>query len=528
MPKQVIKSSADKIVEMVLRDGYELYVDEKGDPLIVRPDSPMVARSIKSKQIRGYVSKLHWEVLHKSIQAHTVDSVITTLEGIASSSGERKEVFNRVAYLDGIIYYDVGDDKHVIEITKDGWAVKTSCSVLFRRYQHQIAQELPIEGGDLKNICNYLNVSTEAHKILLTTYLPVALFPDIARQLLLMHGPQGSGKSTALSLIRSLIDPSVIPLLTPPTNNLDISRDANHNYCFYLDNVSGIDQKLSDAMCRLVTGSSLTKRELYSDDEDVIYRLKRAVGLNGVAQFANNPDLLDRCLIVQLERISEHDRRLDNELQEQFNLEKPKLLGALYSAIAGILASLDEVKSFGLTLPRMADYYLHAATASQVIGFGVEGFVDAYNRNVDEQNQESINASTVGILLLDFMTIHGDCWQGSASTLYSALSELADGNSTLSKYPRSPAWIWRKIQEIKPTLESIGILADKDDSVRPRRIILTKTEKFKPVPSDQLPHSPLDYTQPANTTSTKATEYSTPHVSKEEYLKRKEARYSCN
>lgn len=528
MPNQIIKSNADKIVEMMLSDGYKLYLDDKSDPFIVRPDSPMVARSIKSRQIRGYVSKLHWEVLHKSIQAHTVDSVVTTLEGIASSSGERKEVFNRVAYLDGVIYYDVGDDKHVIEITKNGWSVKTLCPVLFRRYQHQIAQDLPIEGGDLKNICNYLNVSTEAHKILLTTYLPVSLFPDIARQLLLMHGPQGSGKSTALSLIRSLIDPSVIPLLTPPTSNLDISRDANHNYCFYLDNVSGIDQKLSDAMCRLVTGSSLTKRELYSDDEDVIYRLKRAVGLNGVAQFANNPDLLDRCLIVQLERISEQNRRLDNDLQELFNQEKPKLLGALYTAVSGILVSLDEVKGQGLTLPRMADYYLHAATASHVIGYGVENFVKAYDQNVNEQNQESINASTVGILLLDFMTLRGDRWEGSSSTLYTALSELADGNSTLSKYPRSPAWIWRKIQEIRPTLESIGILAEKDDSVRPRRIILSKTEKFKPVPSDQLPQSPLDNTQPANTTNNKIIEYSMLSVSKEDWRKRQEARYSCN
>lgn len=89
MPNQIIKSNADKIVEMMLSDGYKLYLDDKSDPFIVRPDSPMVARSIKSRQIRGYVSKLHWEVLHKSIQAHTVDSVVTTLEGIASSSGER-------------------------------------------------------------------------------------------------------------------------------------------------------------------------------------------------------------------------------------------------------------------------------------------------------------------------------------------------------------------------------------------------------------------------------------------------------
>ncbi len=525
MPKIIIKSSADKLVEMVLRDGYELYVDEKNDPFIVWPGSPMVARAIRSKLMRGYVSQLHWEALNKSVLSHTVDAVITTLEGIASTSGEKKEVFNRVAYVDGVIYYDIGDDKRVIEITKDGWTIKTTCPVLFRRYQHQVVQDLPEEGGDLKNICNYLNVSSDAHKILLTTYLPVALFPEIARQLLLMHGPQGSGKSTALGLIRSLIDPSVIPLLTPPTNNLDISRDANHNYCFYLDNVSGIDQKLSDAMCRLVTGSALTKRELYSDDEDVIYKLKRAVGLNGVAQFANNPDLLDRCLIVQLERIGEQSRRLDNDLLSQFREEKPKLLGALYSVVSGILASLSEIEKLHLPLPRMADYYLHAATAAHVVGYGVEGFVKAYEQNVNEQNQESINASTVGILLLDFMSLRGDKWEGSSSTLYTALSSLAEGNSTLSKYPRSPAWIWRKIQEIKPTLESIGILAEKDDSVRPRRIILTTTEKFKPVPVDQLLRSPLDDESLANTTSTKESKYTAPWLSHEEFIKRHPGRH---
>ncbi|HXX96159.1 MAG TPA: hypothetical protein VEL11_03460 [Candidatus Bathyarchaeia archaeon] len=42
---------------------------------------------------------------------------------------------------------------------------------------------------------------------------------------------------------------------------------------------------------------------LYSDDEDKIYKFRRCVGFNGINLTATKSDLLDRGLIIKVERI---------------------------------------------------------------------------------------------------------------------------------------------------------------------------------------------------------------------------------
>lgn len=519
------QSYADRLVDLLLSDGHELYLDQRNKPFIVRKDSPNIARTIRSREMNGYLSKLYWETFHKSVQSNVIDASIATLEGLALATANRVDVYNRVARSGENIYYDIGDDKHVVVINKKGWKVETNAPIFFRRYKHQLAQTLPVKGGSLESITEYLNVASDDYKILLTTYLPVALIADIPRQLLLIHGPQGAGKSTALSLIRSLIDPSTIPLLSPSNKVDEIVRDADHNYCFYLDNISGIDGRMSDALCRLVTGMAFTKRELFTDDEDVIYSLKRAVALNGVAQCATKPDLLDRSLIIQLERISEDRRKLDTDIQSSFEKNKAKLMGALFDAVSGTLSKFEKVQSGEYRLPRMADYYLYALAAAEYFGYGADAFVSAYSNNINEQNQESLNSSLVGMLILEFMSTQGNEWSGSGSTLYSSLIELADDQRSTPGFPKDHMWLWRKIQDIRTTLEAMGVVALRNTSVRPRGIILRKTDKFQPVSPEFVHKSPFDDGNDGKEVNTPASNASTKlytgrvWVSREEYIK---------
>ena len=52
-----------------------------------------------------------------------------------------------------------------------------------------------------------------------------------------------------------------------------------------------------------MTSTGLSKRRLYTDDEDVIYRFRRCVGINGINIAATKPDLLERALILHLKRM---------------------------------------------------------------------------------------------------------------------------------------------------------------------------------------------------------------------------------
>ena len=99
-----------------------------------------------------------------------------------------------------------------------------------------------------------------------------------------------------------------------------------HAYIVMLDNQNTIPDWAADTLCRLVTGEADSKRRLYTDDEDFVIELRRAVLLNGINVPTDRGDVLDRSLVVELERIPDGERKTEEELWERFEAEHPKLL----------------------------------------------------------------------------------------------------------------------------------------------------------------------------------------------------------
>ena len=87
----------------------------------------------------------------------------------------------------------------------------------------------------------------------------------------MLHGEQGSAKSTLQELVKMLIDPSYVKTFTFPRDSNEFIQQLSHNYIVYYDNISEIKEWISDLLCRAVTGSGSSKRQLYTDDEDFFY-----------------------------------------------------------------------------------------------------------------------------------------------------------------------------------------------------------------------------------------------------------------
>jgi putative DNA primase/helicase len=49
---------------------------------------------------------------------------------------------------------------------------------------------------------------------------------------------------------------------------------------------------MSDALSRLSTGGGAGKRRLFTDDDEVLFSGKRPIVLNGITDFATQPDCL--------------------------------------------------------------------------------------------------------------------------------------------------------------------------------------------------------------------------------------------
>ena len=172
---------------------------------------------------------------------------------------------------------DMSDEKNrCVKITSDGWTIlENQTDVLFRDYDHQIPQIEPYDNLDdqddvLEQFITLLNIKNKHDRLLLKCYIVSLFIPDIPHVILILLGEQGGAKSTLQELVRSLVDPSILKNLTFPSTENEFVQQLSHNYIVYYDNVSVIQEWISNLLCRAVTGSSLSKRALYTNDRGYI------------------------------------------------------------------------------------------------------------------------------------------------------------------------------------------------------------------------------------------------------------------
>src|SRR5262249_33123595 len=112
----------------------------------------------------------------------------------------------------------------------------------------------------------------------------------------------------------ALIDPNAAPVRALSRQERELMIAANNGYLLAFDNLSGLPVWLSDALCRLASGGSFAVRQLYSDDEEVLFEAARPILLNGIEDVVSRPDLADRAMFLTLVPIGDGQRRLDGQL----------------------------------------------------------------------------------------------------------------------------------------------------------------------------------------------------------------------
>ena len=176
---------------------------------------------------------------------------------------------------------------------------------------------------------------------------------------LVLSGEQGSAKSTFSAILRALLDPNTAPLRALPREDRDLFIAASNGHVLAFDNVSGLPAWISDTLCRLATGGGFAVRQLYTDQDEVLFDAARPVILNGIEDIVTRPDLADRAVFLTLEPIPEERRRPEAELWAAFEAERARILGVLLDAVVEGLKRLPDTHL--PKLPRMADFALWAS-----------------------------------------------------------------------------------------------------------------------------------------------------------------------
>ena len=214
------------------------------------------------------------------------------------------------------IFYDL-TNKHweAVRITSVGWTIEKA-PIIFRRHntQPQVHPSKEYPSDIFDRFMNLLNVKGEQTKLLIKCYIIALFIPEIDKPILMLHGDPAGAKSTMEELMKTLVDPSSVLTFALPRDNVELVQQLDHNHVVYYDNVSKMPDWISDQFCRASTGGGSSKRRLYTEDDDKIYNFKRCVGFNGVNLAATKSDLLDRGLIIKVERIDDKARRRKQHL----------------------------------------------------------------------------------------------------------------------------------------------------------------------------------------------------------------------
>lgn len=224
------------------------------------------------------------------------------------------------------------------------------------------------------------------------------------------------------------------------------------------DNLTSISQKISDLLCTAATGGGYSTRKFYTEDEETILSFLRCIILNGINVVATKADLLDRSIILELDRIDESERKALSRVKSEFEQDKPSILGGLFNVLSRAIQIYPDVQLN--SLPRMADFAQWAYAIAEAIqeGYG-EKFLRAYKMNTNKASEEAVSAHPVASAFIALMK-RTPFWEGPVSDLLDKLENIAARekiDTRTKEWPKAPHALSRRIREIKSNLKACGI-----------------------------------------------------------------------
>lgn len=298
------------MIELAMEADDAFFHDELNEKYVaIKSDRNPVVHKINGQDYKSFLIKRFFKKTKKAPSKDSINQAVSVLEALAQYDGEEINVVKRCAEKDNAIYYDLGDKQWTfIKISKDGWNTDDSGQILFTRRKTMKQQVIPERYEDISIINKHYRLKTEEDRILHTVSI-VSKFLNIGNPIVVYHGEKGESKTTTMRMDRSIVDPSARDVISMPKSATDLSLVLHNNYLPCFDNIDSISAEKSDILCTAATGGGFSRRKLYTDDEENIYEYKVPVILNGINVVATRPDLLDRSLLLGLERIPEDERR---------------------------------------------------------------------------------------------------------------------------------------------------------------------------------------------------------------------------
>ena len=420
---------------------------------------------IDSRQFKAWLSAKAYAATRTVPGQAAISDALNVQKARAYEGGQLFEPARRVAGHDGKVYLDLCNDQwQVIEIDRHGWRLVESCPVKFIRSAGMRPLPMPSEddGGPcaINRLWEFCNLASERDFTLVVAWLVAALREKGPYPILIVNGPQGSGKSTFTRLIRGLVDPSKSPIRSLPKIDRDAFIAARNSHILAFDNVSRVEPWLSEVFCVIATGGGFSTRALHTDNDENMIDVARPIILNGIPHLTERPDLAERSITIHLREIGESERGTEREFWAKWREAEAAILGAILTGVSAALRNLSRVRLDGML--RMADFCEWAEASSSAFGFAEGQFMAAYRENAKDVAEDTFESNLTAVAIADMLEREpSDRFEGNASTLLGKLDSVAtEATRKQRSWPQTAIALGKALERIAPILKHRGIACE--------------------------------------------------------------------
>jgi hypothetical protein len=426
-----------------------------------------IVTAINGKRFRRWLIYLYKKD-HK--RAPGRDALKIALDGIdadAAHQSDRGPVFIRIGHHDNAVYIDRGTSEcDVIQIDAKGWRIIPKAPIKFIRPAAGIGVLVaPEAGGDIDELQGLLNLKERRDFILyigwiVGCYRPIEAGAGAGEYgLMLLLGPHGSSKTTALKMALALVD----PVHTEPPGQCREDRDvlvvAQETFCMGMDNVKHITNERAAVYCRLLSGGKIAGRSLYTDREVTAIAARRPIAMTATTVVTTEVDLADRTLMIRMgepfEGVKAGGRKTSSQVNAEFTKVQAKLLGCVLDAVSAGLRNRSKPRPNGTDLPRLADMADWLHRCEEGLKWEAGTMLRAFQSAIKEAAEDTADHDPVASAVVALMAEETkDSWGPHlVSELWSLLRRRNQSRGLNAKeFPASPAVLGRRLRELQVVL----------------------------------------------------------------------------
>ncbi len=422
---------------------------------------------------KRWIAKQFYDETGGAPGGQALADALGVLEQMALEGSER-EPHLRIAGVDGALFLDLGHRNwNAVKVTGEGWQMVARPAPKFIRSPAMKELPEPEAGASIDALRGFTNVETDAEFALIVAWLVGSIRPEGPYPILLINGEQGTAKSTLAKMLASLVDPRAAVLRALPRDTRELAIAGRNAHLLAFDNVSGLANDMSDALCRMAAGGGFVTRELHSNDKEIIFDAQRPIILNGIPDLASRADLLDRALHVTLAPIAPEARRTERKLFADYRAARPAILGALLDAVSSAIRNSETVEVEHVE--RMADFCMWVTAAEPGLGWTPGTFMETYRADRAGAVERTIEGDALASAVVKLVERVNLPWEGSATELLAELDlEIKEQVRALKTWPKLPAQLSSRLRRAAPSLRQIGIEIEQGDraSTRDRKRLI--------------------------------------------------------